>query len=212
MRIQFETSELRKKIRKLIQVAPRLGRQALARAGAYHVREMGKRFVPYGSGSASGFGGSIQRRSGALINSFKFQLEDSGGSPRVVMFTDSTAYARKQEFGGTIVPVRRKFLTVPLPPALTASGVLKGGARLVERGDDYYTADGKRTAIFGDPNVSAIIAAVNPGRRGTITPLYALKRSVRLRPRLGFMKTFREKTQPFFHSDLSRLLREAMGS
>lgn len=211
MEIRIETQALRKRINDALRKAPAAGRTALTRAGAFHVREMARRFVPYGSGSAAGFGGGIQIRSGALRRSFGFTVENDGDGSRVVMFSGGSGYSRIQEFGGTITPKRRRFLTVPLPPALTPAGVLKGGARLVHRGDGYYTADGKRTVLFTSKRGNAIIASISGrGRSRTLTPLYVLKSSVRLRPRLGFVRTFRDRTEPFFRGELERAVKEAL--
>lgn len=211
MDIRVETGDLRKRIQDALKRAPSAGRTALTRAGAFHVREMARRFSPYGSGSAAGFGGSIQTRSGALRRSFGFTVEGGGEESRVVMFSGGTGYSRIQELGGTITPKRRRFLTVPLPRALTPAGVLKGGARLVKRGDGYYTADGQRTVLFTSKRGNSIIASVSgSGRSRKLTPLYVLRSSVRLRPRLGFVRTFRDKTEPFFQAELARAVKEVL--
>lgn len=211
--IAIQTEALRRTLQRALRRIPTAARAALGRAGALHVREMVRRFVPYGSGSAAGFGGSIQTRSGILRRTFGYAVEDGGqgADARVVMFSAGVNYARMQEYGGTIYPRTRKFLTVPLPPALTPSGVLKGGARLVKRGDGYFTADGDRTVIFtGKSGVSIIAKKTGSGRSERLTPLYVLRKSVRLRPRLGFARTFREKTEPYFRGELDKAITEAL--
>jgi hypothetical protein len=213
MRINFDIGDLRRRLRKLQAAAPRLAARALVKAGAFHIRAMRDRFVPFQSGSSYGFGGFIQRRSGALGRSFNFEATPTS----VAIYSAGQKYARKQELGGVITPTSRRFMTIPLPPALTPSGVLKGGARLVQRGTTstgrpkYVTADGAPTVLFRGRSGSLIIASEGTGSRARLTPLYVLKESVRLRPRLGFEKTFREKTEPFFREELARSLKEALG-
>ena len=194
----IESREVREKLNRLRTRLPAAMKRVLERTGSTHTRAMAQRFVPY-SGRTAGFNTDIQMRSGALRRSFSFHVSPGGDELRLV--AGGLRYIRMQEYGGTIVPKTRKYLTVPLPAALTPSGVLKGGARLVTRtfagprgGDVHTTADGRPTVIFHGRSGTLIVAA-KQGKR--IVPLYALVKSVRLRGRLGFAKTFSERTEPF---------------
>lgn len=168
----------------------RKGTQKVLRdAGAFHVRQMIQRMRPYAAGQRRR-GGVIQTRSGALRRSFGF--EERPG--RVRIFSSGLPYIRVQEFGGAIRPTRRQFLTIPLPPALTPAGVLKGGARLVQRGRRWETARGNPTFIRK--------RVIFEKDGDSIIPLYVLKTEVRLEPRLGFGRTFESKTRPFVEKRL----------
>jgi len=78
--------------------------------------------------------------------------------------------ATAHEKGATITPKRARYLKVPLPGALTPAGVIKAAAL-------------SRAGTF-------IIKGVIMSKAGV--PLFALKKSVRLPPRLGFVRFWRE--------------------
>jgi hypothetical protein len=184
----------------LAGVAAQLGadlRRALGRAGATHQRAMAKRFVPYGAGDP------IQTRSGTLRRSFGFEVRED----TLRLFSEGAAYARIQEEGGTIRPKNKRYLTVPLPDALTPGGSLKGGARLVPRGRKYETADGDPTFIFRSKRGNLLVGA--RARNGATRLLYVLKTQVSLRARLGFRETFDRVTEPALRSDFLRAVETA---
>jgi hypothetical protein len=68
-------------------------------------------------------------RTGRLRSSIKAVSRGSGLESEVVL-SANTPYAALQENGGRIRPVRRKWLTIPTGPALTAAGVAIGSARM----------------------------------------------------------------------------------
>ncbi|MEK9736617.1 MAG: hypothetical protein VW239_04775 [Candidatus Nanopelagicales bacterium] len=168
-----------------------------ARAGAAHQRAMAARFR----------GGDIRVRSGALRRSLGFTVEGEGMATSLRVFA-GTHYANIQEHGGTIRPKNKRFLTVPLPDALTPAGVLKGGARLVQRGRRYETADGLPTFIFRSKRGNLLVGA--RAKNGAMRLLYTLKPSVTLRPRLGFKETFERVTVPFLEAELERAAKGAV--
>ena len=178
--------------------------RAMRTAGAAHTRAMAKRFGPY-QGRRGGFDTAIQTRSGALRRSFGFELRGSGADGELRLFSAGLRYARTQEHGGTIRPKSKRYLTVPLPDALTASGVVKGGARLVQRGKQYFTADGDPTFVFRSKRGNLLVGA--RAKNGRTRLLYALKEQVRLRPRLGFRQVFETYTAPL----LLNLMRAELG-
>lgn len=163
-------------------------------AGAQHTRAMTKRFRPYGSGDP------IQTRSGALRRSFGFEARDL----QLRLFSAGLPYARIQEYGGVVRPKTKRFLTIPLPDALTGAGVLKGGAKLVPRGRKYETADGVPTFIFRSKRGNLLIGS--RAKNGATKLLYTLKPSVTLKPRLGFRSVFLNETLPFMRERMQRLL------
>lgn len=207
----LDASSLRSRIAAITRALPAVRATVLRNVGAFHTRAIARRFVPYGSGSASGFGGSIQRRSGATLRTSGFEVSSDRSSVRMFVGGPAAPGTAVQEYGGTIYPKRKKYLTVPLRAALTPSGVLRGGARLVDRGGEWFTADGRPTVIFAGRGGTRIIAEVRgAGRSRRLTPLYALRKSVTLRPRLGFLRTFREDTVPYAAAEAGKALRTAL--
>lgn len=173
-------------------------------AGAEHTRTMTRRFVPYGSGDP------IQTRSGALRRSFGWETRGSGLAQELRIFSAGLPYARVQEFGGTIRPKNKRYLTIPLPDALTPGGSLKGGAKLVKSGSKYVTADGVPTFIFRSKRGNLLIGS--RAKNGALRLLYTLKPSVTLKPRLGFGQTFEKVTRPKLIEQLNAAARRALAS
>lgn len=179
-----------------------LVKRALDRAGAAHTRTMTRRFVPYGSGDP------IQTRSGALRRSFGWETRGTGLDTELAMFSAGLPYARMQEYGGTIRPKNKRYLTIPLPDALTPAGIMKGGARLVSKGSKYTTADGDPTFIFRSKAGKLLIGS--RAKNGATKLLYVLRPSVTLKPRLGFAETFDRITLPLLEAELSAAAKEAI--
>lgn len=92
-------------------------------------------------------------------------------------------YARMQELGGTIRPKRGRFLTIPLPAALTPAGVLRKPARQW------------KGAFFVRTKKGQLMLARNVGssfKGWRVEPLFLLVRSVTLKPKLGMRATATE--------------------
>ncbi|CAO3460817.1 hypothetical protein [Azospirillum argentinense] len=88
------------------------------------------------------------------------------------------------EDGAIITPRRSKYLTVPLPAALDGRGVpLRRSARDWQ---DTFVAPGRGGSLV-----------IFQRRPSGAVPLYVLKRSVRLRPRLGLESKLHEILDPF---------------
>ncbi len=90
-------------------------------------------------------------------------------------------YARIQELGGTVRPVRKKWLTIPVGPALTPAGVARGPARsfpgLVFR--------------LVNPSLALLVGKAGKGKNAKEVVYFVLRKSVRLIARLGFFPTWR---------------------
>lgn len=71
----------------------------------------------------------VNDRSGQLKSDFRYRLKRTKGIQQVYFSFANNRYARIQEHGGTIIPVRREWLTIPVGPALDSRGVSKGRAR-----------------------------------------------------------------------------------
>ena len=120
---------------------------------------------------------SLSRRTGALLRTIEKSVKVTGkftgtgevrgqiGSPLI--------YASTQEFGATIRPKRAQYLTVPLPAALNANGMMK-----LPKARDY-----PRTFVARSRRGNLII--FQKKGRGKIIPLFVLKRQVRIPPRLN---------------------------
>jgi hypothetical protein len=87
---------------------------------------------------------------------------------RISIQTNGIPYGLIHETGGTIVPKTKQFLTIPLPGALTPSGVLRKSAGELQQNpspfDTTFIHDG---TIIGD-------------RNGRLTPLFILRKKVEI--------------------------------
>ena len=152
-------------------------RRAFIRAGARWERDVKDSFQPYKKGRSPR--GGIQSRSGQLRRTIRYKAgpaTSNPGSVSVLLIAGDarTPYARTQEFGAEIEPVRGQYLTVPLDDALTPAGVVSGKALLRRIGNRYFTDYGP-TFIYESAAGNKIIAVKHGGG---ILNLYVLKRSV----------------------------------
>lgn len=86
-------------------------------------------------------------------------------------------YARIHEYGGTIKPKSKQWLTIPIGEALTPAGVPRGTAR-----------EFKNTFFAWSRNGNLILFGKSPvGGSKKIVPLFVLKKMVRI-PRKAYMK------------------------
>ena len=105
-------------------------------------------------------------------------------------------YAKIHEYGGTIRPVKSKWLTIPLKDAMTAKGVARGKARDF-KGAFFAKSKAGNLILFGESMVGS----------GNIVPLFVLKKMVRM-PRSPFMRPSleekREDITRFFCEDIQK--------
>ena len=151
---------------------------------------------------------ALKRRTGALARS----LRRTPSTPEKLVAMSHVGrgapYAATHEFGATIRPRKRKFLTVPLSAARTPAGVTRQQARLVRRGRGWETASrvpgaaDSSTFIYGKGD-RKFIAVERQG--GGVLPLYVLKKSVRIPERLGFRDSWRGRVREFDRTAASRL-------
>jgi len=129
---------------------------------------------------------TLSKRSGTLTNSIVSSVRIAGDTFSTIqgMIGSDTPYAAIQEFGGTIKAKNVTYLTIPLRAALDGNGVpLKSKAR-----------DWPNTFVARSKAGNLIIFQ----KRGTsIVPLYVLKTSVTIPPRLGMKKTL-DAGLPYF--------------
>jgi phage gpG-like protein len=158
--------------------------------------------------------GALKRRTGALVRS----LRPSYATPERPTATTNVGrgapYAKAHEFGMTIRPRNRQFLTVPLRNAQTAAGVTRQQAKLRRSGRGFETAslipgaEDTRTFIFTSVGNRKLIAV--PKRGGGVMPLYLLRKSVRIPERLGFRQTWANQKRWLKTNGAARL-RQIMG-
>ncbi|QSY98651.1 hypothetical protein J2J97_31775 (plasmid) [Rhizobium bangladeshense] len=133
---------------------------------------------------------TLQRRSGEGLKSIRdsIHVTGSGGSVENVKGSISTGTMTIHETGGTITAKSGKYLTIPLPAACDSRGVpLRRSAR-----------DWDRTFVQRSRRGNLIIFQ-RQGRK--LVPLYLLKPSVYIRPRLGLERAYMNE-MPYFQERL----------
>lgn len=128
-------------------------------------------------------GGGLAVRSGTLRRSFDATVTELGKVGwRAVIFSD-VKYAAIHEFGGTIRARKSKYLTIPLPPMLTATGVLRQSARSVP---DTFVFKSKRGNLF--------IARTDAN--GKLELLFLLRTEVYIPARMGLRAMLAKEGTP----------------
>lgn len=137
---------------------------------------------PYPTGTT---GNSLSSRSGRLVESIKQNSLIKGDNlDNLVAEFGGIFYARIHEYGGTIKARRAKYLTIPLPDALNADGTPKKAS----------ARDWGKTFIIQSKKGNLLIVR----REGkNLTPLYVLKPSVYIAPRLNLRSTVETGLPPW---------------
>ncbi len=178
-------------------------RLAMNATGAQHDRWMNKRFRPYTSPRARG---RLQVRSGNMRSSLGWDLKGSSTRDLRLKLWIGSKQTKVQEFGG-VISARGRALTIPAPWILNGSGLIKGRHVLRQDGGTWRTDDGP-TFITEDKKGRGQIA--QRGDDGELQVLYFLRKSIRIKPRLGFFDTYRKRTKPFLEKRLSKRLFRAI--
>ena len=134
-----------------------------------------------GSGGQAALKNRLTSRSKTLRQSML--TEDFGrdvDTLEVVSFS-TAKHARIHEVGGTITPKKSNWLTIPLRAAKTKSGIARGKAR------DYANTFFIKHKT--DPNKLLLVRSLGDD---DIEPLFVLVKSITLRPRLGWGKTWKK--------------------
>src|SRR5271165_2171024 len=143
---------------------------------------------------------SLSRRSGALTEAILSSVKVSGQTFDTVQGSigaPGIPYARIQETGGTITAKGGKFLCIPLPAALDGNGLpLQSSPR-----------DWPNTFCAQSKAGNLLIFQ----RRGTsIVPLYVLKTSVTIPPRLNMGATLQAGIPYFAERAMDQMVRAVM--
>lgn len=141
---------------------------------------------------------TLSKRSGALTDSIVKSVTVSGTTFDTIQGTIGGDFpAQVHEFGATITPKKSKYLTIPLPAALDARGVpLKKSAR-----------DWENTFVARSKAGNLIIFQ---RRLSQIIPLYVLKTSVTIPPRLGLRETLDVGLPYFVEKSMDALVKAVM--
>jgi hypothetical protein len=183
-------------------------RRAFNAHGRFMTKEMvTKRFTGYTGRS----GDRLQNRSALLRRSFKHEVVGGVGQSTpltLVHYSAGVKYARLQEYGGTIRPKRSKWLTIPLPDALTASGVARyQSARYL-----FDTYPKQMSVVRSRSGRLFIVSRGKPGtkpRKNAETVwLYILKKESKVPPRLGYRDTWKSSSVV---SNRTQLFNDAIG-
>lgn len=164
-------------------------------------------------------GQALQVRTGQGRRSIFHRVVVGDHDVSVVVGADlSTArYMRVQEHGGTITPTKSRFLTIPLDAAKTGKGVARFTARELFNNPSalgFQSAFVAKGVIFG---VKGRQRSVGGKRRsvlglGEIVPLFALKRSITLKP-VGYLAATQRTQMPWvldqFDEGVRRYVTEA---
>ena len=145
-----------------------------------------------GPGGKTRRGGKrLHNRTGALRRSVR--VKHYRGRTVMMVGGRNAPHAVLQELGGTVRPRRRKYLTVPLPNALTASGAQSGKYRIREK-DGKFVTDAGPTFVMRSKRGNLLIGVRRKNRKKVVLSrdlLYVLKREVTVPPRLRAWETAR---------------------
>lgn len=146
-----------------------------------------------GSWSPGGGGDALLRRSGDLVQTLQQGIQVTGSTLGTLKGSISGVfYLKIQEYGGTL-RARGNYLAIPLPAALDGRGMpLKPSPR-----------DWDKTFVQQSRAGNLLIFRRDGSR---IVPLYALKRSVTIRPRLGLRAEIRHGLDYFTNRALDSVL------
>lgn len=118
---------------------------------------------------------SLSKRSGVAMDSLRRGVRVSAGAGGLEGTMSGVHYLTIHEYGGTIRARNAQYLTIPLNEALNANGVPK----------KMSAREWNNTFVSQSKKGNLIIFQ----RRGRlIVPLYVLKKSVKIRARLGLRK------------------------
>jgi hypothetical protein len=141
---------------------------------------------------------TLSRRSGAMVQSIVESVQVNGRAfDKITGQIGGSMIAAMQEFGATITPKTAKYLTVPLPAALDSKGLPR--KKSAREWDNTFVARSK---------AGNLIIFQRDGAK--IVPLFVLKTSVTIPPRLGMRKTLDTGIPYFVERAMDALVRELM--
>jgi hypothetical protein len=141
---------------------------------------------------------TLSKRSGKGVASIKSSVRVSGNSLASIRgLIGGAAHLRIQETGGTITPKKSKYLTIPLPAALNANGTPK--KKSARQWANTFVIKSKKGNLL-------IVRKVGT----SIEPLYVLKKSVYIPPRLGMERALVGGLDYFIDETIDKMAREIL--
>lgn len=125
-------------------------------------------------------GNPIHRRTGMLVTGMNYNVESSGQDV-IGHVGNKRVHSAIHETGGTITAKNSTFLTIPLDAAKTPAGVLRKPARQWE--NTFVSRSAKGNLIIFQKNAKGI------------TPLFVLKKSVKIPARPYFRPALMESAK-----------------
>lgn len=128
----------------------------------------------------------VTTRTGNLSRDWNTTTVDDAGGVNLVIASHGTgnAYAGLQERGGTVRPVRAKWLWIPLDANKTAAGAARmTPSQAIATGNVFIQWHKGPIAFLRSKT----------GRGWKLTPFFVLKKSVTVPPRLGAADLFRDR-------------------
>lgn len=139
---------------------------------------------------------NLQKRTGMGLRSIFDSIKVTGGAASEITGQISTGTMTIHETGGVITAKTSKYLTIPLPAAMDSRGVpLKRSARDWE--NTFVQRSRKGNLIIFQRNGKGIV------------PLYLLKPSVKIKPRLRMEETIMGEL-PYFQERLLDIIAEEL--
>lgn len=174
--------EARKKLRKYIPIAIEF---AFKSHGSAFEAEMDKRFTGTLSGPLRRNASldKLVNRTNRLHNSIGSRFRQTRDGARLIVSAGggvTSSYVRIQEKGGTIRPKRAKYLTIPMPANITQAGRTRKTSPRSFPDGFFFKKNGN--LYFG-----------RRLENGSVQTLFALKKEVKIPPRLGFEKTWKSR-------------------
>lgn len=149
-------------------------------------------------------GNPINRRTGNLARDWTMRVDETPVGLVATVGTHGLAdkYAGLQEYGGTITPKSSKWLWIPTRENQTSKGVARVTPRqAIEQGG--FISYKKGPMFFGIPQTKSQGKGMGPH----ITPLFVLKKSVKVEGRMGATKLW-EYSIPRLEAVVGALLQD----
>ena len=187
VKFDVRDASLRRTLKRLPTALESELHSAMTRFATDHIESMTRKMRGDGEGL-------VKTRTGFLRDRMTYETRRQGGvgGLRTRVFVAGVKYANVQEFGGTIKPVRSKYLTVPMDSIKNPSGTIKGrysgGARSY-----MNSAQGKERGVFVWRNaLGGAFIAEKANKKGQLRLLWKLVRQVKIKGNLGWFATWRK--------------------
>ena len=141
----------------------------------------------------------LKVRSGRYRASVRHKFEDGGKTGKT---GPNVVYAAQKEYGGTITPKTKRWLTIPLRGAQTASGVTR--RRITQYDGFFHMTLDKRLFFMGSPTSGS----------DRVVPLFRLVKSVKQKPKrvVGTAhKNIEDEVGDAFKKDIHKTIGRAIG-